>query len=68
VALLLGWAVLGESIGVTTLTGAALIGAGVAGVLYGQQLITVCLALRSLRFSPPGRPRVALVVLRGVRR
>jgi drug/metabolite transporter (DMT)-like permease len=38
VALFLGWAVLGEPVGLATLTGAALIVAGVAFVMYGAQI------------------------------
>jgi drug/metabolite transporter (DMT)-like permease len=38
IALVLGWAVLGEGIGANTAAGAALIAAGVAGVMYGPAL------------------------------
>jgi drug/metabolite transporter (DMT)-like permease len=38
--LTLGWAVLGEEIGVNTALGAALIATGVAGVMYGPSLVS----------------------------
>jgi drug/metabolite transporter (DMT)-like permease len=57
VALVLAWAVLGESIAATTLAGGALILAGVAGVLYGKQLATAWRALGAgARREPPGVP------------
>jgi drug/metabolite transporter (DMT)-like permease len=52
--LLLGWAVLGEQIGMNTALGAALIALGVAGVMYGPKLAS---RLGSLRTSVPAAPR-----------
>jgi drug/metabolite transporter (DMT)-like permease len=52
--LTLGWAVLGEQIGMNTALGAALIALGVAGVMYGPKLAS---GLGSLRTSAPAAPR-----------
>ena len=52
--LTLGWAVLGEHIGLNTALGAALIALGVAGVMYGPKLAS---RLGSLRTARPAAPR-----------
>ena len=52
--LTLGWAVLGEQIGMNTALGTAFIALGVAGVMYGPKLAS---RLGSLRTSVPAAPR-----------
>jgi drug/metabolite transporter (DMT)-like permease len=64
VALVLGWAVLGERVSVTTLTGGGLIAAGVAGVLYGRQLKLGWQAVRLRRYPRRPLPLPASVMVR----
>jgi drug/metabolite transporter (DMT)-like permease len=66
VALLLGWAVLGESVGAATLAGATLIVTGVAGVMYGAQIVTLVRAM--LPAYPAPRSRAATVPVTVVNR
>jgi drug/metabolite transporter (DMT)-like permease len=54
VALVLGWAVLGEGIGANTVGGTAVIATGVAGVMYGPALVS-----RGRRlFARPAAPAI----------
>jgi drug/metabolite transporter (DMT)-like permease len=54
--LTLGWAVLGEDIGLNTALGAALIALGVAGVMYGPKLSARLATWRSKLAAPPLTP------------
>jgi drug/metabolite transporter (DMT)-like permease len=59
VALLLSWAVLGESIGASTLAGGALVLAGIAAVMYGPQLGARLREQRAARVSEGLPPTAA---------
>jgi hypothetical protein len=66
VALFLGWAVLDESIGATTLAGAAFIIGGVGGVMYGPRLTRLTKGLDKWRavITRPGPVPALLAAVR----